>query len=165
MSSYQTGNLVILNTMTGCSGFSFFLGIFMFFFISWVHGFSYRFHALKIPLLPSIIGSQIWMDSQEYFKASLWRGLLLWLRWTRIVFYGCYHIYIYIYISSSSSMDHRISSLLILASCISACNLLPSSDWVHASVSCPYCLLQFIIKSMLPSASLLSSAIYIIGFV
>jgi hypothetical protein len=42
--------------MTGCSGFSFFLGMFMFFFMflfsSWVHGVSYRFHALKILLLP-----------------------------------------------------------------------------------------------------------------
>jgi hypothetical protein len=60
--------------MTDCSGFSFFLGIFMFFFMffigSWVHGVSYRFHALEIPLLTFIIGSQIWMDNQEYFKAS-----------------------------------------------------------------------------------------------
>ena len=31
VSSYQAGNLVILDTMTGCSSFSFFLGIFMFF--------------------------------------------------------------------------------------------------------------------------------------
>jgi hypothetical protein len=55
--------------MTGCSGFSFFLGIFMLFFYFWVHGVSYRFHALEIPLLPFIIGSWIWMDNQEYFKA------------------------------------------------------------------------------------------------
>jgi hypothetical protein len=76
-------NLVILDTMTGCSGFSFFLGIFMFLFMffssSWVHGVSYRFHALEIPLLPFIIGSQIWMDNHKYFKASLRRSLLLWL--------------------------------------------------------------------------------------
>jgi hypothetical protein len=45
--------------------------------------------------------------------------------------------------TSSSSMDHRISSLLILASCMSAYNRLP-----HLT------------ESMLPSASLLSSAIY-----
>jgi hypothetical protein len=51
--------------------FLFVLGIFMFFFIiSWVHGVSYRFHVLEIPLLTFIIGSQIWMDNQEYFKAS-----------------------------------------------------------------------------------------------
>jgi hypothetical protein len=60
--------------MTDCSGFSFFLGIFMFFFMffigSWVHGVSYRFHALEIPLLSFIIGSRIWMDNQEYFEAS-----------------------------------------------------------------------------------------------
>jgi hypothetical protein len=60
--------------MIGYSGFSFFLGIliffFMFFFGSWVHGVSYRFHALEIPLIPTIIGSRIWMDNQEYFKAS-----------------------------------------------------------------------------------------------
>jgi hypothetical protein len=31
VSSYEAGSLVILDTMTGCSGFSFFLGIFMFF--------------------------------------------------------------------------------------------------------------------------------------
>jgi hypothetical protein len=59
--------------MTGCSGSSFFLGIFMFlfmfFFSFWVHGVSYRFHALEIPLLTFIIGSRIWMDNQEYFKA------------------------------------------------------------------------------------------------
>jgi hypothetical protein len=30
---------------------------------SWVHGVSYRFHALEIPLLPFIIGSRIWMDN------------------------------------------------------------------------------------------------------
>jgi hypothetical protein len=35
---------------------------------------------------------------------------------------------------SSSSMDHRISSLLILASCKSAYNRLPPSDRVHASI-------------------------------
>jgi hypothetical protein len=60
--------------MTGCSGFSFFLGIFMFFlmffFSSWVHGVFYRFHALKIPLLSFIIGSWMWMDNQRYFEAS-----------------------------------------------------------------------------------------------
>ena len=59
----------------------FFLGIFMFFFMfffsSWVHGVSYGFHALEIPLLPFIIGSWIWMDNQECFKDSLRRGLLL----------------------------------------------------------------------------------------
>jgi hypothetical protein len=53
VSSYQAGSLVILDTMTGCSGFSFFLGIFMFFlmflFSSWVDGVFYRFHVLKIP--------------------------------------------------------------------------------------------------------------------
>jgi hypothetical protein len=70
VSSYQAGNLVILDTMIGCSGFSFFLGIFMFFFSSWVHGVSYGFHALEISLLPFIIGSWIWMDNQEFFKAS-----------------------------------------------------------------------------------------------
>jgi hypothetical protein len=42
--------------------------------------------------------------------------------------------------TSSSSMDHRISSLLILASCMNACssfgiyNRLPPSNRVHASV-------------------------------
>jgi hypothetical protein len=81
VSSYQAGNLVILDTMTGCSGFSFFLGIFMFFlmffFSSWVHGVSYRFHALKIPLLPFIMGSRMWMENQGYFKASLRRRLFL----------------------------------------------------------------------------------------
>jgi hypothetical protein len=75
LSSYQVGNLVILNTMTSYSSFSFFLGIFMFFlmffFSSWVHGVSYRFHSLKIPLLPFIIESCMWMDNQGYFKASL----------------------------------------------------------------------------------------------
>jgi hypothetical protein len=45
--------------------------------------------------------------------------------------------------TSSSSMDHGISSLLILASCMSAYNQLPSST-----------------KSTLSYASLLSSAIY-----
>jgi hypothetical protein len=44
---------VILDILTSCSGFSFFLGIFMFFFMflfgTWVHGVFYRFHALKIP--------------------------------------------------------------------------------------------------------------------
>jgi hypothetical protein len=53
VSSDQAGSLVILDTMTGYSGFSFSLGIFMFFlmflFSSWVHGVFYRFHALKIP--------------------------------------------------------------------------------------------------------------------
>jgi hypothetical protein len=61
--------------MTGCSGFSLFLGIlmffFMFFFISLVHGVSYRFHALDIPILPSIIGSQIWMDNQELIQVDI----------------------------------------------------------------------------------------------
>jgi hypothetical protein len=59
----------------------FFLGIFMFFlmffFRFWVHGVSYRFYALKIPLLSFIVGSRIWMDNQRYFKASLRRRLLL----------------------------------------------------------------------------------------
>jgi hypothetical protein len=49
----QAGSVVILDTMTSCSGFSFSLGIFMFFlmflFRSWVHGVFYRFHALNIP--------------------------------------------------------------------------------------------------------------------
>jgi hypothetical protein len=49
----QADSLVILDIMTGCSGFSFSLGIFMFFLIFlfnyWVHGVFYRFHALKIP--------------------------------------------------------------------------------------------------------------------
>jgi hypothetical protein len=69
------------DAMTGCSGFYFFLGIFMFFlvfsFSSWVHGVSYRFHALKISLLPFIIGSRMWIDNQGYFKASLLRSLFL----------------------------------------------------------------------------------------
>jgi hypothetical protein len=66
--------LVIIDVMTGCFGFSFFLGIFMFFFIiSWIHGDSMF---LEIPLL-FIIGSRIWMDNQEYFKAFLRKGLLL----------------------------------------------------------------------------------------
>jgi hypothetical protein len=81
VSSYQAGNLVILDTMTSCSGFSFFLGIFMFLlmflFSSWVHGVSYRFHALEIPLLSFIIGSRMWMDNEGYFKAALQRRLLL----------------------------------------------------------------------------------------
>jgi hypothetical protein len=34
----------------------------MFFFSSWVHGVSYRFHALKISFLPFIIESWMWMD-------------------------------------------------------------------------------------------------------
>ena len=119
LSLYQADSLMILDTMTGCSGFSFFLGIFIFFFISLVHGVSYRFHALEIPLLPFIIGSWIWMDNQEYFKASLWKGLLLRLSWTCVVFHHYYHGYIYL---SSSSMDHRISSLLILASCMTLYN-------------------------------------------
>jgi hypothetical protein len=50
--SDEAGSLVILDIMTGRSGFSFSLGIFMFFlvflFSSWVHGVFYRFHALKI---------------------------------------------------------------------------------------------------------------------
>jgi hypothetical protein len=49
----------------------------MFFFSSWVHGVSYRFHALKISLLPFIIESWMWMDNQGYFKASLRRRLLM----------------------------------------------------------------------------------------
>jgi hypothetical protein len=65
----SAGNLVILDTVTGCSRFLFFLGIFMFFFSFWVHGFFYRFHALEISLLPFIIGSRIWMDNQEFFRA------------------------------------------------------------------------------------------------
>jgi len=92
LSSYHAGNLLILNTV--CSGFSFFLGIFMFFFSSWVHGVSYRFHSLEVPLLPFIIGSWIWMDNQEYFKDSLRRSLPLRLNWTHTVFHGCYHGYI-----------------------------------------------------------------------
>ena len=76
----------------------FFLGIFMFFFMfffsSWVHEVSYRFHALKIPLLPFIIESWMWMDNQGYFKASLRRRLLLRLTWTRTVLHGYYHGYI-----------------------------------------------------------------------
>jgi hypothetical protein len=51
--SNQAGSLVILCIITGCSGFSLSLGIFMFLlmflFRSWVHGVFYRFHALKIP--------------------------------------------------------------------------------------------------------------------
>jgi hypothetical protein len=81
LSSYQVGDLVILNTVTGCFGFSFFLGIFMFFlmffFSSWVHGVNYRFHDLKIPLLPFIIKSWMWMDNRGYFKAFLRRIFLL----------------------------------------------------------------------------------------
>ena len=84
--------------LTGCSGFSFFLGIFMFFrmffFSSWVHGVSYRFHNLEIPLLSFIIGSQMWMDNQGYFKATRRRRLLLRSNWTRTTFHGCYHGYI-----------------------------------------------------------------------
>jgi hypothetical protein len=101
---------------------------FMFFFSSWVHGVSYRFHAIEIPLLTFIIRSRNWMDNQEYFKASLQKGLLL--RYVLSFMAVTMDIYI-----SLSSMDHRISSLLILASCKSAYNLLPSSDRVHASVS------------------------------
>jgi hypothetical protein len=127
VSSYQAGNLVILDIMTGCFDFSFFLGIFMFFFSSWVQGVSYRFHALENPLLPFIIGSQIWMDNQGYFKASL-RGRLLELN-TYCVSWLLPWIYI-----SSFSKDHRISSLLTLASCKSAYNRLPPSNRVHASI-------------------------------
>jgi hypothetical protein len=89
----------------------------MFFFESWVHGVSYRFHALKIPLLSFIIGSRIWMDNQ----ASLLN--MYCLSWLLPWIY-----------TSSSSMDHRISSLLILASCMSAYNRLPPSNRVHASI-------------------------------
>ena len=125
---------MILNTMTGYSGLSFILGIFMFFlmffFGSWVHGVSYRFHALKIPFLSFIIGSWKWMVNQGYFKASLQRRLLLRLNWTRTIFSW---LLPWIYISSSS-MNHRISSLLILASCISAYNRLPPFNRFHASI-------------------------------
>jgi hypothetical protein len=122
---------MILDTMTGCSDFSFFLGIFMFFFMfffsSWVHGVSYRFHALEIPLLPFIIGSRIWMENQGYFKASL-RGRLLELNT-----YCLSWLLPWIY-TSSFSMDHRINSLLTLASCKSPYNRLPPSNRVHASI-------------------------------
>jgi hypothetical protein len=98
----------------------------MFFFSFWVHGVSYRFHALKIPLLSFIIGSQIWMENQGYFKASLRRRLLL-------STYCLSWLLPWIY-TSSSLMDHRISSILILASCMSAYNRLPPSNRVHAFV-------------------------------
>jgi hypothetical protein len=89
----------------------------MFFFESWVHGVSYRFHALKIPLLSFIIGSRIWMDNQaSLLNTYCLSWLLPWIY------------------TSSSSMDHRISSLLILASCMSAYNRLPPSNRVHASI-------------------------------
>ena len=90
--------------MTGCSR------IFMFFFSFWVHGVSFGFHALEIPLLPFIIVSQIWMVNQEYFKASLRK--VFFCSWDEHVlsFYGCYHGFIF----SSSSIDHKISSLLIV---------------------------------------------------
>jgi len=49
--SNQAGSLIILGIITGCSGFSFFLGIFMFFLMFllsfWVHGVFYIFHALS----------------------------------------------------------------------------------------------------------------------
>jgi hypothetical protein len=127
--------------------------LFMFFFYFWVHGVSYRFHALEIPLLTFIIGSRLWMDNQEYFKASLRK--VFFCGWAEhILSFMTVTMDIYI---SSSSMNHRISSLLIFASCKSAYNLLPSFDCFRL---CPYCLLQYTIESTLPSATLLSSTIY-----
>jgi hypothetical protein len=114
--------------------------MFFFFFSSWVHGVSYRFHVLEIPLLTFIIGSQIWMDNQEYFKASLRKVFFCgWAEHVLSFMTATMDIYI-----SSSSMDHRISSLLIFASCKSAYNLRPSSDCFRL---CPYCLLQYTIES------------------
>jgi hypothetical protein len=141
---------VIRNTMTGCSSFSFFLEIFMFFqmffFSSWVHGVSYRFHALNIPFLSFIIGSWKWMDNQGYFKASLRRRLLLRLKWICTVFHGCYHGYMLHHLQ----LNHRISSLLILASCMSAYNRLPLSLHDLLGLSCNsfhmICLMYFILS-------------------
>jgi hypothetical protein len=95
--------------------------LFMFFFYFWVHGVSYRFHALEIPLLTFIIGSRIWMDNQGYSskRSSSAVELNMYCLFMAATMDICI---------SSSSMDHRISSLLILASCIGAYNLLPSSD-------------------------------------
>ena len=127
--------------MTGYFGFSFFLGILMFFFMfflsSWVHGVSYRFHALEIPLLPFIIGSWIWMDNQEYFKASLSKKSS---SKVELNTYCLSWLLPWVY-TSSSSMDHRISSLLILASCMSAYSQVPPFNRVHASVCIlfPFC--------------------------
>jgi hypothetical protein len=104
---------------------------FMFFFSSWVHGVSYRFHSLEVPLLPLIIGSRIWMDNQEYFKDARYEEVFLY-GWTEhILSFMVATMDIYV---SSYSMDHRIRSLLTLASCKSAYNQLPPSNKVHASI-------------------------------
>ena len=135
MSSYQARNLVILDTKTGCSSFSFFLGIFMFFlmffFSSWVHGVSYRFQCPKdsissfhhritdLDVQPGILLRLLFPEKTSFkFKLNMYcfSWLLPWIY------------------TSSSSMDHRISSLLILALCMSAYNRLPPSNRVHASV-------------------------------
>jgi hypothetical protein len=130
---------VILDTMTSCSGFSFSLGIFMLFlmflFISWVHGVFYRFHALKIPTSSfhhriMDVDGQSWILLGFFSKTSSSKVKL------KTYFFSWLLPWIY---TSSTSMDHRISSILILASCMNACssfgniyNRLPPSNRVHA---------------------------------
>jgi hypothetical protein len=66
---------VIIDVMTGCFGFSFFLGVFMFFFIFFIIFLdSWRFHVLEIPHRITDLDGQLGVLLRLFFEKVFFCG-------------------------------------------------------------------------------------------